>query len=916
MSHFFQYQGFRYLFWFSLTLWCFLSVFPDTQLPEQAVAQLPASNPWIQQGLRDYQAGAFNAAIAHWEAALQQSADPQERATLHRQLGQAYRQVGKWDRAIGHWQQAIQIHQARSDTASREQLAQILTQQAQAYSELGQHQQAISRLQSAIEVANAIPNLTTVAIAQGALGRAYWGSGNYDAAIAAYHQSQDLAHTQQHPDSLIATLNNLGNVYVSRAEQQWYRAKIACLDGEQPIAANLITRVGQDVASAQVSFQAAISTSQHHHNGLAAAQAHLNLSRLQARLGTLDRSGIAAERLRALTLLQAQPNSREKAYLLINLAASWLSRIAPEEPDTIDPSPDLATGLSLQPLHPSPISLCDRLNNAPEIAPASSPLTTDRAEFTQIAAILQQAIGVARTIGDGRAESYALGTLGWLYRQTNPAQAMHLTLQAQLAAQNAGADDSLYRWQWHTGKLLRAEGKLQSAIASYRQAIATLKTIRTDIIVASRDLQFDFRDSVEPIYRELIELLLEQPSAASNKGTAAPSRYTSETLAEVLDVLESLKLAELQNFFGDDCVEVPQFRSNHTSAFPDRSAIIYSILLKDRTELILRLPETTASQTKQTDRAAQNQEILSSNDQLLAYSIPIGRQQMQKEIEQLRILLEDRATFAYRDQAQKIYDVLIRPLEADLAATKPDTVVFINDGALRNIPMAALHDGQQFLLEKYAIAVTPGLRLTGRQSSDRSNLQALILGLTVPRENFAALAFVGEEIAGVQQILGGIRLLDGQFNVPLLQEHLQKSSYAIVHIATHGKFGPDAESTYLLGFDGKLRINELDNLLRLRPSLQPVELLTLSACETAAGDNRAALGIAGVAVRAGVKSAVATLWSINDAATVPLIKEFYHQLRQPQVTKAEALRRAQLSLIQSRSLCCDGQRGIAQRPIR
>jgi CHAT domain-containing protein len=107
----------------------------------------------------------------------------------------------------------------------------------------------------------------------------------------------------------------------------------------------------------------------------------------------------------------------------------------------------------------------------------------------------------------------------------------------------------------------------------------------------------------------------------------------------------------------------------------------------------------------------------------------------------------------------------------------------------------------------------------------------------------------------------------------------------------------DAQSTFLVGYDQRISIEKLDNLLRSRGKKQPVELLTLSACQTAAGDNRSALGIAGVAVRAGVESAVATLWYINDEATVPLIEEFYSQLRQPNITKAQALRKAQLKMI-------------------
>jgi CHAT domain-containing protein len=255
--------------------------------------------------------------------------------------------------------------------------------------------------------------------------------------------------------------------------------------------------------------------------------------------------------------------------------------------------------------------------------------------------------------------------------------------------------------------------------------------------------------------------------------------------------------------------------------------------------------------------------------------------------------------------AQKIYDALIRPLEADLAAAKVKTLIFIQDAVLRQVPMAALHDGQQFLIQKYAIATTPSLSLTTRTTPRERYSGALIMGLTVERPPFDALTNVRAEVAGVKGILGGTELMDRDFTLATVQEQLQNKSYPVVHIATHGKFGVDAASTFLLTFDSRITLEQIDQVLRQaqlsrtesRRSQQPVELLTLSACQTAAGDNRAALGIAGVAVRAGVRSAIASLWHINDEATVPLIEEFYTQLQQPTITKAEALQKAQLKMI-------------------
>jgi len=420
--------------------------------------------------------------------------------------------------------------------------------------------------------------------------------------------------------------------------------------------------------------------------------------------------------------------------------------------------------------------------------------------------------------------------------------------------------------------MLKARGNIASAISAYEGAIATLQNIRGDL-VANKELQLDFREQVEPIYRELIDLLL---NASSSDLSEVNSQETVSPLKEVLDIVELLKLAELENFFGDECVQVAKDKAQNEEGLADaNAAVIYSIILNDRTEMILRSPDGS----------------------LKNYPIPISKEEMEAEIEQLRYFLELRTTEQYIPQAKEIYNRLIRPMEADLAVIQPKTLVFINDGVLRQIPMSALHDGQNFLIEKYPIAITPSLSLTTSQPLDRNQLRALSLGLTVAKPPFAPLTNVEAELKVVEEILGGTELIDQEFTFSNLQDKLRRKNFPVVHMATHGKFGVDSQSTFILGYDQQISIEELDNLLRSRGRREAVKLLTLSACQTATGNNRSALGIAGVAVRAGVESAVATLWYINDEATVPLIAEFYSQLRQPDITRAEALRQAQLKMI-------------------
>jgi CHAT domain-containing protein len=837
-----------------LVLGWLLHSLPTVQMP-QAIAQANPVSQLIQQGLERYQTGDFAGAIAPWQQALSQAATASDRAIIHTNLAQAHRQIGQLDRAIAQWEAAIQIHQATQTEAGQRAVAPLLIEQAQAYSELGQHRQAITLLKTALQLAQTHHDRALEAAAQGGLGSAHAALGNFQEALESYQLSLKLAITIGNPDYQMTALNNLGNFQIRQADRYRFQANSARLEGETAEAQRLTALAEKSRATARQIYTQSWQVSRSLGN-LAEATALLNLNRLLEQSAQADdRSQAEQHRDRIESLLIAEPASRAKAYALINLAKS---------------------------LHLRPLNAGD--------------LQRSRAR-------LDQALSVAQTIGDQRAKSFALGSLGQIDEAAGRWQvAIDWTRQAQFAAQQVNAAESLYLWQWQIGRLLKATGEPERAIAAYQQAIATLQSIRGDIVAANKDFQFNFRDSVEPIYRELMALLLDGVAAGRQAADASLDRLPATTvqsrsetstgdkaltpdllankqpaksrIQQVLDTLELLKLAEIQNFFGDDCVEMAQSRDKSELTDP-QAAMIYTVILPNRTALILK----------------------AANGALTYVPIALTTDQMQQEIDLLRNLLEKRSTDEYLPQAQKVYQLLLQPLAAELTALQPATLVFINDGVLRNVPMAALHDGKQFLIQKYAIATTPSLNLTTGGALARDNLRALILGLTVARDPFAPLTYVQEETSKVEEILGGTRLVDQKFTLENLQAQLKQRSYPIVHMATHGKFGVNAESTFLVAYDDQIRLDDIDRLLRTRQVDQPVELLTLSACQTAAGDNRTALGIAGVAVRAGVKSALATLWYINDEATVPLIEAFYSQVRQPHISKAAALRNAQLAML-------------------
>ncbi|MGB0911544.1 MAG: CHAT domain-containing protein, partial [Nitrospirales bacterium] len=278
----------------------------------------------------------------------------------------------------------------------------------------------------------------------------------------------------------------------------------------------------------------------------------------------------------------------------------------------------------------------------------------------------------------------------------------------------------------------------------------------------------------------------------------------------------------------------------------------------------------------------------------------IGEDAVVGEVRRLREQLQAPLESGYLPQAQQLYDWLIRPLEVDLKEGGIDTLVFVPDGALRTIPMAVLHDGYKHLVQNFALATTPGLTLTDPSPINREKINLLSLGLTDSVQGFPALPYVQRELDMIQDIYGGKQLLNQDFKVVNMEEELEDNDFSIVHIASHGLVESNVEDTFVLAYDEKITMDRLADLVGLfKFRKTPLELLTLSACETAAGDDKAALGLAGVAVKAGARSALATLWFIDDQVASDLVGEFYRQLQDPSLSKAQALQRAQVKVLET-----------------
>lgn len=485
-----------------------------------------------------------------------------------------------------------------------------------------------------------------------------------------------------------------------------------------------------------------------------------------------------------------------------------------------------------------------------------------------------RAAAVAEALGDQRALSYARGYLGGLYetRQRHE-EALRLTNQAIYAIQSLYAPEIRYRWEWQTGRILKAQGNRTQAIDAYRRAVASLQAIRAELDTGSDTVAASFRRDAGTVYLELADLLL----AAADDTPASERGQVQHYLVEARDTVEQLKTTELQDYFQDDCVAAVRARIKEIDeTISGGTAVLYPIALADRIELLLSLPSG-----------------------LMRVSVPVGREQLDGEVHEFRRLLVKRTTRQYLRPARQLYDWLIRPLEQELEDNRIRILVLVPDAALRTVPLAALHDGKEFLVRRYAIATTPSMRLTDPRPIERQHANLLLNGLTVPVEGFPPLLYVQSELESIQALYGGKRLQNEEFRKQRLQEELAGNEYSIVHFATHGLFSGQVKDSFILTYDGRLSMDDLERFVGVSWFRQdvPVELLTLSACETAVGDDTAALGLAGVAIKAGARSALASLWSINDKASSELVANFYRELKDPSVTKAEALQAAQVQFL-------------------
>ncbi len=472
----------------------------------------------------------------------------------------------------------------------------------------------------------------------------------------------------------------------------------------------------------------------------------------------------------------------------------------------------------------------------------------------------------AEKINNRRAMSFGLEIIGEIYNYQNRVIDSKQYLSKALSlAKSTQAEEIAYRLQQKLGRLYQKRGSIQAAERMYAGAINSLDQVRGNVISINPEFQFNFREKVEPVYREYLELLLSQPSPDFEK---------------VIQIQEALKLAELENYL--QCGKLTSIgrspKDKNNSLNVEKSAndsyTIYLINFLKRIEIIVKTPEQKFHRHT-VDKNLVNEDINTLID-FIQYND-----------------FFDVESEYFLSNLQNVYNSIIKPIKKYLPAK--GKLVFVPDNYFQSLPIGMLHDGKDYLMKSYNISVGLNLPLQGRISSKDKDIKVIFAGISEPINQLNALPEVEKEAALVKENTSKLKLLlNKKFTNSRFQRVIsQKSNFPVIHISTHGQFSSDPEQTYILAWDEAINVREFESLIRNHKV--PIELLVLSACQTAKGDKRSGLGIAGVAVMAGAQNTLATLWLVDAESTAILMGDFYKGLKNG-LNEVEALRQAQIAL--------------------
>ena len=827
-------------------------------------------------GLIHYELHQNNLALSFLNQALQIYQESNNQLNIGRiinTLGAIYESQGKYSKALELYQQALLI---RQEVGDREGSGKTLNNIGNIHLAWGDYDQALIFYQEALAVHHQQDNHSDEAASLKYIGIVYHRLGNYAQTINFYKQALTVAQASSNPSVEAHILNSLGFVY---------------------------TQLGQ-YSQAQELYQQALTIRRQLNDRVGIAQ---TLNNIGFNYGKQQKNTQAfAFYQEALVIFQHVEEKRKIALTLNNL------------------------GFVSQKL----------------------------GKYEQAKAFLLRALSIAKTLGDPQIVGMIFDSLGKVEQSDqNYSLALESYQKSLVVAQQIGNRNGQRITLSNLGDLFAQQQQPELAIIFYKQSVNVTESIRQDIRSLSLEQQTSYTNTIADTYRRLADLLLQQNRVLEaqqvlellkiqelddylgNVRGDNQSLYSLPQEQEIQDSLSAIINREIS--LGKELTQLEQIPvANRTATQQERILELRNIQQQIRqkfnqfirsetvTNLIAQLSynirrqsldlESLNSFRDDLQRLEQNAVLLTPlilEDRLeliitTPYSPPIHRSvavtktQLNQAILDFRLALKDPNSDA-KTSAQKLYNWLIKPIESDLAQAETKTIIYSPDGQLRYLPLAALYDGEQWLIERFGINNITAASLTELDTPPSTETRVMAgaatgrynISLGNYRYSFASLPFAKREVENLTlTIPQTTQLLDGEFNrnqlIPYLNDH------TIIHLATHAMFvtGQPEDSFILLGDGNTISLREIDSL-----SLTNVDLVVLSACDTGIGgklgNGEEILGFGYQMQKTGARAAMASLWKVNDGGTQVLMNTFYKLLYVEQMSKTEALQQAQKHLI-------------------
>jgi CHAT domain-containing protein len=829
------------------------------------VTQKATAESLLREGLQKYRNRQYQEALKLYQDALQifkeQKNRLSEKAVLQK-IGVTYNKLGKYEDAIKYLQQAIILTKEMGDRTGE---ASILNDIGGSYQLKGSFLEALQTFQQALAIRREVNDRVGEGRTLSNIGAIYDALGKYPEAIASHQQALTIFEQQNHRQGIAAVLNNIGLVQSNLGK---YNLAIELYQKSLVVRKEIGDRIGE------------------------------------------------GQTLHNIGYIYSILNQNQKAIEYYQRSLSIRRDIKDQPGEAIT------------------------LNNLGYLYSQTQPI--------KAIPFLQQALVLFQQLGDQSGESNTLDSLGIAHQKLGKFSTALNFYQQALAIFNKIGDRS------NQGKTLNNIGELfvklkrpELAILFYKQSINIREAIRKDISKLDKDIQKSYLATVEKTYRNLADLLLKQdrileaqqvldllkveelneylrtPTRSSQTEQGTELRNQEKTfiaLALELDELQKRKLAnnitaaeqerlnklvkyeqEQQNqfiaFLDSDPVQTlveelrlkerqqnvditnnfQNLRTDILSKYPN-AVLLYPLILDDRLELILVTAKTTP----------------------IRRTINIKREKLNQEITDFLAGLRDSGSEDVKKPAQQMYTWLIKPFETELAELKIDTIIYAPDGQLRYIPLAALHDGKQWLIEKYRVNNITAASLTkfNKPPISTPKIFAGAFG-NVNKQGFSGLPATITEVKKIRdRFPNTTTLIETAFTKELTTTN--SNSYTILHLATHGQLSTgDPKDSFIIFGDGeKATISDIR-----RWSLTNVDLVVLSACQSGLGAKLGSgveiLGLGYQMQAAGARVAIASLWKVDDAGTQALMEAFYDELKKGDVSVVEALRRAQIAMINS-----------------